>query len=159
MYAKTFSFDRSVQIGAKGEAELDVIFGKSYRIIEARLTEQKRGIDRYFLDFAANRKLSIEYKTDNMSGNTDNVFFELVSVDIRNKPGWLYTCQADILFQYLPRKRVILVWEPKDMRSYVEQQMKYYNMLKTVQNEGYAGVGVCLPYIIAKKGAMEVIKL
>ena len=57
-----YQFDAQHADGLAGEAFLDALFSRWYRIRPASAAQQRRGIDRWFR--TATRRLAVEYKTD-----------------------------------------------------------------------------------------------
>src|SRR5690606_23251114 len=105
--AMAYQFDAQHADGLAGEAFLDALFSRWYRIRPASAAQQRRGIDRWFR--TATRRLAVEYKTDHTAARTGNAFVETVSVDTAHKPGWAYTSQADYLVYYIPPDGLVYV--------------------------------------------------
>ena len=102
-----YQFDAQHADGLAGEAFLDALFSRWYRIRPASAAQQRRGIDRWFR--TTTRRLAVEYKTDHTAARTGNAFVETVSVDTAHKPGWAYTSQADYLVYYIPPDGLVYV--------------------------------------------------
>lgn len=93
------------------------------------------------------RHLFIEYKSGLQTAATGNVFLETISVDAQDKPGWVYTCQADYIFYATLLNKMILVMIPATLRQKIEQLKGQFRETKTgkAQNKGYNTHGVVIP--------------
>lgn len=141
---KTYRFDQQGLVGAKGEQILDEWLVQSYKILnvsDIRLY-QESGIDRILMR-PDGSTVKVEYKFDLASSRTGNLFFETVSVDRRNVPGWGWSSQADYWIFLLPSLEVLVV-EPSKLRTLAWQ---YRGQLvdKEIQNLGYKTIGIAIP--------------
>ncbi len=111
--------------------------------------------DRYFVRGLT--VLKIEYKSGIQTFYTGNVFLETVSVDRQEKPGWVYTCQADVIFYAALLNHKILVFKPQRLRNRIEWLKTQYPEVKTSnhQNDGYETYGVLIPLEYAEKRLAE----
>jgi hypothetical protein len=139
--------------GMHVEAFLDGYFiGRGYRV-EPATTEQERiqcKGDRCL--YLGERTHWIEYKSGIQTFYTGNVFLETISVDTTNKPGWVYTCQADaIVYAALLNKR-LLFFRPATLREKIEDLKRRFPEVKTNkgQNNGYNTHGVIVPLSVAE---------
>ena len=149
----TYSFKTQLAKGEEQERRLDAFFKlRGWKIEPTTMTDQRRGIDRWFSVSMQPGSHAIEYKTDFKSHETGNAYLETVSVgkyDTNNefhvhKEGWLWTTQADFLMYYIPGSSRILLFIPSDLRDFVvENEGKYRSV--SVKNSGYQGRGLLVP--------------
>jgi hypothetical protein len=143
--SKIYSFKSQEIKGKYGERILDnwhISLG--YKILDVSDTQKYRdiGIDRILMR-PDGSTVNVEYKFDLASARTGNLFFETVSVDCQNTPGWGWSSQADYWIFLLP-SREILVVEPKKMRNLV-WQYREVGKDKEVPNLGYKTRGIPIP--------------
>ncbi|MFM6023710.1 MAG: hypothetical protein ACKPER_12400, partial [Dolichospermum sp.] len=86
---KIYDFKSQEFIGKNGENILDKWLGSIYKILDVSTVKkyQNSGIDRILMR-PDGSTVSVEYKFDLASSRTGNLFFETVSVDNKNIPGW-----------------------------------------------------------------------
>ncbi len=141
---KTYRFNQQGLIGARGEQLLDEWLTQSYKILNVSDIKlyQESGIDRILMR-PDGSTIRVEYKFDIASSRTGNLFFETVSVDTRNVPGWGWSSQADYWIFLLPSMEVLVV-EPSQLRTLAWQ---YRDQLvdKAIQNLGYKTMGIAIP--------------
>jgi hypothetical protein len=135
------------------EAFLDDYFtALGYRI--ERLTAHEERIekkgDRRFYEGV--RRILVEYKSGIQTYYTGNVFLETISVDTHNIPGWVYTCQADVIAYAALLNNEILLFRPDDLRRCISDLQRRFRTVKTGkgQNAGYNTHGVIVPLAIAE---------
>ncbi|WP_414039354.1 hypothetical protein ACJU26_09000 [Acidithiobacillus sp. M4-SHS-6] len=111
---------------------------------------QPRGIDYFWIRHQENvtRLDSVEVKTD--TWDTGNLYLELVANEEREKPGWLYTSEAQWLsYVVLPQSRMYLVPFPELREWYrrsVYTQKSFWKRTFTGNREGgYHSWGVPCP--------------
>lgn len=111
--------------------------------------------DRYFVK--CEMVLKIEYKSDIQTAFTGNLFLETVSVDTANKPGWVYSCNADFIMYAALLNNRILVFKPQRLRAAIEQLKTQFREVKTShnQNDGYDTYGVLVPLEYAEQHLAE----
>jgi len=134
-----YQFDAQHADGLAGEAFLDALFSRWYRIRPASAAQQRRGIDRWFR--TATRRLAVEYKTDHTAARTGNAFVETVSVDITHTLGWAYTSQADYLAYYIPPDGLVYIIRFDVLRSQLPRWERRYPV-RRIANEGYHTQGL-----------------
>jgi len=134
-----YQFDAQHADGLAGEAFLDALFSRWYRIRPASAAQQHRGIDRWFR--RDKRRLSVEYKTDTTAARTGNAFVETVSVDITHTLGWAYTSQADYLAYYIPPDGLVYIIRFDVLRSQLPRWERRYPV-RRIANEGYHTQGL-----------------
>lgn len=141
---KTYSFNQQECVGTRGEQILDHWLAQSYRILDVSDIKlyQESGVDRILMR-PDGSTVKVEYKFDLASSRTGNIFFETISVDTRNVPGWGWSSQADYWIFLLPSLEVLVV-EPSRMRTLAWQ---YRDQLvdKEIQNLGYKTIGIAIP--------------
>lgn len=140
--------------GKNVEAFLDEFFKYRGWSITQTTDHEERGLcigDRHYE--RGTRKHNIEYKSGIQTFYTGNVFLETVSVDSQNKPGWVYTCQADAIFYAALLNKKILVFVPDYLRSVIETLKTQFREVPTKhkQNKGYNTWGVIVPFEYAEK--------
>jgi hypothetical protein len=138
--------------GKDVEAFLDAFFRARGWQIEPTTAREERTLclgDRHFRK--AGLHVLVEYKSGLQTGATGNLFFETISVDRENKPGWVYTCQADFIFYAALLNGVILVFRPPALREQIEGLKAQFRVVKTSkqQNAGYDTHGVIVPLAYA----------
>ncbi len=146
MATKTYSFVEQLEKGAEGEAVLDKYFEQWYDIIEATRGEQLgKKIDRWFRPKDAHGLkpwTAIEYKTDNWTDRTNNIFLETWS-KYPSSAGWLYRTQADkVIYYALPDTLYIL--DRQFLLKHAEDFRQKYGE-KPVKNVGYISKGIPVP--------------
>lgn len=145
----SYTFGAQYTVGAVGEQALDQYFSRWYDIKLATRDEQRRGIDRVFVNRQNGQETTVEYKTDITAGRTGNAFVETVSVDTIGKPGWAYTCQARILIYHIPDPETIYVLPMARIRQNVDAWRSKYPERRipnlSAQGNPYNTVGVLVP--------------
>lgn len=111
--------------------------------------------DRYFIQ--GQQVLKIEYKSGLQTAYTGNLFFETISVDTVNKPGWVYSCNADFIMYATLLNNKILVFKPTRLRAAIERLKAQFRVTRTShnQNDGYNGYGVLVPLAYAEEHLAE----
>lgn len=146
--------------GKAVEAWLDEFFrGRGWRIEQAT-QHQERVLclgDRLF--HKTGLDLWIEYKSGIQTSVTGNIFLETISVDSQNKPGWVYTCNADYIFYAALLNYRILIFKPDFLRSEIETLKTKFptRCTKNHQNEGYNTHGVIVPLDYAEVRLAEMV--
>jgi hypothetical protein len=141
MVNKTYSFEHQELIGKKGEEILDQWFSSMYKILDVSTIKkyQEIGIDRV-LARPDGSMINVEYKFDLASLRTGNLFFETISVDNRNLPGWGWSSQADYWIFLLVCQEIIVV-EPQKLRFLIWQLRTEIKEVK-VSNQDYNTWGI-----------------
>jgi len=141
---KEYSFEWQTIVGKSGEDILDSWLRTSYEILDVSKIRkyQTIGIDRILMR-PDGTTVSVEYKFDIASSRTGNLFFETVSVDNRNIPGWGWNSKADYWIFLLPSMEVLVV-DPGKLRNLV-WQLREKVRDKVVQNLGYKTLGIPIP--------------
>lgn len=151
-----YAFESQLREGVRGEAALDDSFAADWIITLATDAEQRRGVDRHFIHRATGEALTIEYKTDYVAGRTRNAFLEIISVDVADKPGWVYSCTADYLFYYVPADGVVYVLRPARVRHFVDH-LSHWRRPVPVSNRGYRTWGYVVPLRVLERLAVSVV--
>lgn len=144
--------------GKAVEAWLDGFFrNRGWNITQATKHEERELClgDRHYRKVG--HDLWIEYKSGIQTFYSGNVFLETISVDSQNKPGWVYTCQADFIFYAALLNERILIFRPKYLRSEIERLKTQFptRCTKNHQNEGYNTHGVVIPLDYAQEHLAE----
>ena len=155
-----YIFEEKLREGIRGEKALDACFAPHWSITPATSAEQRRGIDRHYQHRVTGQHQTVEYKTDYTAGHTHNTFLETVSVDSATppKPGWVYTCQADFLFYYVPDDGVIYILRPARIRHFVGH-LSHWRVPIAVPNRGYHTWGFVVPLRSLERLAESVISV
>lgn len=138
--SQIYGFNTQLKIGEKNEKLLDLYFIKYYQIKPVSLDEQKKGIDRIFID--GDRMLKIEYKADYKAIKTGNVYIETYSVKPIKK-GWAYTSKSDFVIYYIIGDAVYIM--PIQLMREKLEIWKYYYKLANCKNHGYESEGILVP--------------
>jgi hypothetical protein len=104
----------------------------------------------------------VEYKSGIQTHYTGKIFLETVSVDTANKPGWVYTSQADYIYYACLLDRKILVFVPDKLRAVIENLKLFFKEVETSknQNKGYNTHGLLIPLAYAEETlAQEIIRV
>lgn len=145
---KTYSFVEQLEKGQKAEKALDEYFSRWYIIHDVSMDTQKKGIDRIFSRTAVHADpihptINVEYKADEKTQSTGNVFIETMSVMEMGKYGWAWTSQADMLV-YLAIPDTIYIVPPIKIREMIPEWTKTYGV-RTVRNKAYKSCGIPVP--------------
>lgn len=139
----TYDFTTQLADGQRGESVLTDYFRElGYGVKPATAAEQRRGID--FWLTSAGGSQSVEVKTDHTASRTHNAFIETVSVDAAGKPGWAYTCSADVLAYYVPGDGLAYLLKPAAIRAALPAWQRRFGT-RAIPNDGYHTVGVAVP--------------
>lgn len=139
----SYAFDRQHQIGTQYEQKLDEFFKTLIFVYPATAEEQRKGIDRWFVDEDEDF-LSVEYKTDLRASRTGNAFVETVSVDSRNVLGWVYTSRADVLCYFVPGNQTVWLICMVHMREHLPDWLSRFPVRK-IPNKDYCTHGLLVP--------------
>lgn len=156
--SKTYSFREQLDIGKQGEEKLDAYFyalGTEIRC--ANMFEQKRGIDRWFRAKDGDRVYTVEYKTDEKTQKTGNVFVETISNNQTGALGWAVKGLADFVIYYAVGIEEAAVIRSEKLREKIAEWFFSYPT-KAVKNRGYMTYGILVPWEEFKKAADTVIK-
>lgn len=123
-----------------------------------RRDDQSLGIDAIYENKKTGDTFTVEVKTDEVAGRTGNVFMEVVSVDHPIRAGWLWTCRADKLLDWLPVQRQLLIFEPHQLQTNIRDWTTNYG-IKPVQNDGYQTYGCPVPLGVASLIATKVLDI
>lgn len=158
------AFEHTTQFyqGKAVEEFLDEFFSRRGWRIEQTTPHEERVLclgDRHFR--SGLQHLHIEYKSGIQTYFTGNVFLETVSVDSANKPGWVFTCQADYLMYATLLNGCILVYRPDDLRAQMDGLKARFPERPTSkgQNKGYNTHGLLVPLADAKRFAVKVLQI
>jgi hypothetical protein len=155
----TYSFRQQLSRGAQGESVLDAYFADRWIITPASPSEQRHGIDRWFVSRTnPSRRVAIEYKTDRTAGRTHNAFIETVSVDTAGKLGWAYTSAAQMLLYYVPEEAQIYIIQLVNLRRALHGWLDRYPK-RYIPNEGYHTHGVLVPLTELQATARQVVSV
>ena len=155
MQARQYDFEIQRKIGQEGERFLDQWLRPIYKVsnVSEDLKYQQLGIDRV-VTRSDGSVITVEYKFDIAAKRTGNLFFETISNNTENIPGWGWTSQADYWIFLIPEQE-ILVFKPGRLRALVWDLQKSLTK-KTVPNKGYNTVGYPIPLTKAREVAFQV---
>jgi len=139
-----YTFSEQLAKGEGYETVLDKYYGQWFSIQSVSMSAQKMGIDKVYTNIMNGCKYTIEYKADEKTAKTNNVFVETVSVDTTNKPGWAYTSCAQILVYYLPQMGIAVRHTMTNIKALLKDWLKKYPKVPC-QNNGYKTWGVLVP--------------
>lgn len=143
-----YTFREQIDKGKQAEARLDEWFSTWYEIKQIPLeVERVEHFDRIFI--RDGQEMRVEYKTDFQAHQTGNAFIETYSNIETNKPGWIYSSQADILVYFIPEAKSILIVRMMLIRMCIRHYLKVYRKrkCKNVNPNGsnYHSEGVLVP--------------
>jgi len=149
----TYSFSEQLERGQHWEGILDEYFERWYNIREATRDEQRRGIDRWFryipgpggqdITRTHPAQIPVEYKADDKTSTTGNVFIETDSIVEKDKPGWAWKSEAEILV-YLAIPDTLYIAKMKNVRRRIRQWRGLYGS-RRVKNEYWTSRGIPVP--------------
>lgn len=137
-----YDFGIKLREGQHYENMIIAHFSKEWEVIKATSEQQRKGFDFVFTHKTNRKTYTVELKSDTRASSTQNAFIETFSV-FPKKRGWAYTCQADYLFYFLPKDRLIYILTPKWLRSQLPRWSGY--QLRKVTNNGYETHGLLVP--------------
>lgn len=152
MQTRQYDFQDQCQIGQKGEKFLDQWLSPHYQLLDVsdNFEYQQSGIDR-LVTRSDGSIITVEYKFDLVAKRTSNLFFETISNDKEQIPGWGWSSQADYWIFLIPHQE-ILVFKPGKLRALVWKLHKSLKE-KSVPNRGYNTIGYPVPLIETRKVA------
>jgi hypothetical protein len=149
----TYSFIDQLEQGQHWEGVLDEYFSTWYTIREATRDEQRKGIDRWFrripgpggqdITRTHPAPIAVEYKADDKTDKTGNVFIETDSVVEKDKPGWAWKSEADILV-YLAIPDTLYIAQMKNVRRMIPEWRRGYGT-RNVHNQYWTSRGIPVP--------------
>jgi hypothetical protein len=153
-----FEFKSQHKVGKQGERVLDEWLSQTYTIsdVSDNPEYQEIGIDR-LLSCSNGSTVSAEYKCDVVAKRTGNLFFETISVDSKNIPGWGWSSQADCWIFLIPNQEILIV-KPSLLRALVWQKYREAHE-KKVPNQGYNTFGLPISLLDVRPIANQVQKL
>lgn len=145
-----YTFHGQLRAGSRGEQTLDAVFAADWMITPATDAEQRQGVDRHFQHRTHGQRWTVEYKTDYAAGRTHNAFLETISVDATNKPGWVYTCQADWVLYFAVGEGLVYWCRPVTLQHYV-RHLAHWRRPVSVPNRDYRTWGYCVPLRVLER--------
>lgn len=141
---KAYTFSEQLRIGKAAERQLDAYFSQWYTIeVLPREIEMMIHSDRLFID-AYGKQTVVEYKADYLGHKSGRVYIETLSVDIDNRPGWVYSSMADVLVYWIVGSGELYSVRPRELREHVPQWEARYPKVKA-HNEMSSGAGILVP--------------
>lgn len=141
-------FDGSLNRGERGEAQLDAYLMRLFdcALEAATMPDQKRGIDRW-VTYRSGERQSLQYKWDDVGGQTGNVFIELGSLGPTwAQPGWAYSCQADRIVYAVPGRGLAYVLVPAMVSASVNGWLReFQHRIRAAENSMYWTFGIAIP--------------
>jgi hypothetical protein len=141
---KTYSFVEQFERGLEGEKVLDKYFSQWYIIKDATLDQQKNEkIDRLFRPKGAPSDtpwIKVEYKTDDKTDKTGNLFIETMSMIEWGKYGWAWITHAQkVIYYALPDTVYIL--DTAELRDKLMLWHKQRKPKRKVYNDHWTSEG------------------
>jgi hypothetical protein len=146
-----YDFRHQLEIGERGEAQLDALFNQWFEIIPATMDEQRSGVDRWFVRRAASaegvagERFAVEYKTDLRACSSGKAFVEMFTAhdDNQVKAGWVYSSISRWLVYYLPAHEVAHVVSFADLRRALRDwQQQQQHRMAHVRNKSWSTWGL-----------------
>ena len=137
---KVYDFSKQLAIGKKAEAAVKEWLNTTtlpQPIVDAPMDLQMKGVD-----FVAG-DTTIEVKLDNYCQRNGRYFLE---IELPNKPGWLWTCTADMLLLVVGGTWDMKVADLKHMRYWLEIWQRRYGVRTCENKNNYWSNGVCVPF-------------
>lgn len=141
---RLYSIREQLHQGEQVEDDLDEFFRRYYRVAHVGMSDQRRGIDRWFTDPQTRMTFPVEYKCDWLASDTGNAFIETISVDIVERPGWAISSEASWLVYALPQNGSYWTIPLHLLRRCLWRWSRRYNEVP-VQNVGYLTWGLLVP--------------
>jgi hypothetical protein len=151
-----YTFKERYAVGDKHEKFLDEFFSNWYAIRGVSLQAQKWGIDRIFTNRVDKKTWTVEYKSDEISHRTGNIFVEIVSVDTEHKPGWAYSSCAQLLAYYIVGESKVCMALMTNIKIKAEEWKQKYRTVE-VKNNGYNTVGILVPLEVFRENCYAVL--
>lgn len=144
---KVYSFVEQLERGMEGEKVLDEYFRQWYDVREATIEQQKDWkIDRLFTpknSVGSEPPKLIEYKTDDRTDQTGNLFIETWSNRELRRYGWAFATRADIIVYYALPDTIYMI--PRDkLQAALPYWMNRYPT-RDIRNKTYTTVGIPVP--------------
>lgn len=141
----TYSFEEMRQQEREDAIRLDEIMAAWFEVQPATESQDKGGVDRWFVHRKSGHRISVQYKCDRKAESSGNAFIELVSVNGRPPtPGWAWNPKAELLLYFLPLSRQVYFVSPTKLYEYTMFWCTK-NGQKLTPNEGYETIGVTIP--------------
>lgn len=159
---RIYSFEDQLKVGEDGEKVLDAHAERGGCTVRpATRRQQRSGVDRIMscgfyreclgeesheIAEREEETYTLEYKTDTRGHKTGNAFVETVAYSSSSewKEGWLYSCQADFIWYYLPGNRNVYQIDPRYLRVRAVEWLEKYPV-RRVQNQGWYTEGILVP--------------
>lgn len=138
-----YDFKTQLAIGAGHALTLDRYFSRFYRIKKVPMTLERLGVDRIWENKLFGTRYTVEYKADERAKQTGNVFIEIVSNDVDNIRGWVYTSVAQILIYFVPPDDAYVI-QMLVLRGQVDSWLERYKRVKA-KNQTYNSEGLLVP--------------
>ncbi|OYD08529.1 hypothetical protein [Paludifilum halophilum] len=122
------------------------------------MADQKRGIDRIFVNKETGQELTVEYKTDSRTQRTGNCFIETVSNNSTGALGWALKGRADFVVYYALGYEEAIVVKSSIFREHIAEWLFKYEA-RPVKNRGYLTFGLLVPWYVVKEKADTIITL
>ena len=155
MQTRQYDFETQRKVGQQGEILLDQWLSPAYKVLDVSedLKYQQSGIDRV-VTRSDGSVITVEYKFDIAAKRTGNLFFETISNDKEQIPGWGWSSQADYWIFLIPEQE-ILVFKPGKLRALVWELQTSLKQ-RSIANKGYNTIGYPIPLLQARKGAFQI---
>jgi len=138
-----YDFREQLKKGEGGEKIVSSILSSHYKLQGVSKDVQRYGIDR-IVETKLGTFYSLEIKTDWTAGKTGNAFIETISVSKTKKPGWGYSCCAQVIAYFVPDIGLIYMINPIKLKLIIPEWAKNYPIRK-IPNRDYFTEGLLVP--------------
>ncbi|MBM4439771.1 MAG: hypothetical protein FJ027_05095 [Candidatus Rokubacteria bacterium] len=145
------SWAETLEIGRRGEAVLDAVFGPEFIIVKATRDHERQGVDRFFVHRRDGRLIHrVDFKTDEAAGRTGNLALEHVSVvrhGRRAVDGWVHATIADLIIAFVPALDRAFVLAVPALRAAWPDILRCFppRLAATSDRGGYQTLVCCVP--------------
>jgi len=153
---QSYDFNTKLTQGEKYEELIQNYLSPWFEIQAVSMEYQKNGVDRLFIykqpikvnigddEITARKRYSVEIKTDFTAAKTGNAFIETISVDKDSKEGWAFTSISQLLFYFIPPKKLLYAIEMPKLKRKLTDWLEAYPT-RAIPNKGYSTHGVLVP--------------
>lgn len=146
-------FQESLARGLRAEVAQDALHTRWFIITKPSVSEDRRGIDRYFEARTYPLFFTVQYKGCEQIAKTGNFAIEVVSNDVTMTPGWALKCNAAV-FSYFDTANEIAYWLDVDrLRSLVPVWLTQGFKTHRAPNPGYKSLCYMVPMSVVMKSA------
>ena len=144
MSKKVYRFNPELERGEYGEKIVDGYYSRRCEVEKATKAEQFKGIDSKYTSKKTGELWTVQIKTDFKSQIYGNLVFETISKVETNSPGWVHTCQADVLIYFRFYVAEIIGLMPDRIRRVLPDWKLHYREVP-IKNEKWTTYGLLVP--------------